>query len=48
MVDENYSRCAKTGPNKLIYQPDEPKNTEKREEREGSESEGKKNYRNSL
>ena len=24
MVDENYSRFVKTGPNKGIYQPDEP------------------------
>ena len=31
MVDENYSRFAKTGPNKGIYQPMSPKNTEKRE-----------------
>ena len=34
MVDENYSRCAKTGPNKLIYQPDEPEKHRK-ERREG-------------
>ena len=29
MVDENYSNFTKTGPNKGIYQPDEPENHRK-------------------
>ena len=34
MVDENYSSFTKTGPNKGVYQPDEPKNHRK-EKKEG-------------
>ena len=36
---ENYSSFAKTGPNKGIFQPDEPENHRKeRKEEKGSES----------
>ena len=43
MVDENYSRCAKTGPNKLIYQPDEPeKHRKERREGKGARAREKK------
>ena len=49
MVNENYSSFTRTRPNKGIYQPAEPKITEKREKREREqEREKKKDWKQSL
>ena len=49
MIDQNYSSFTKTGPNKGNYKPDEPENHSKEEKRgQGSESERKKDYQQSL
>ena len=50
MIDENYSSFTKTGPKKGNYKPDEPENHSKEREKrgQGSESERKKDYQQSL
>ena len=37
MIDENYSSFTKTGPNKGIYNPDEPEN-DRKERKQGKEA----------
>ena len=48
MADENYSNFTTTGPHKGFYDPDQPEKHIQERKGEGSESERKKGYQQSL